>query len=138
MDILALGAAIGKSQRDNSASATGWLGILIDINGCPAVMLEGIHFFGGRRIVMGHGISLSIIVFSISLVIKAYFEICCFLATCEIIGLSCGLFFNWKILAIAFGSNAFAPNPYTVSVGKATSHPVWRISFACKKFSLFA
>jgi hypothetical protein len=81
VDIFALGAAIGKSQSDNTARATGWLGILIDIKGCHAVIHRGMDAFGGKRMVIGQGISLSMMVRSISFVIYAYSSICSFLAT---------------------------------------------------------
>jgi hypothetical protein len=81
VDIFALGAATGKSQIDNNSRATAWLGILIDIRGCHAVIDDGIMSFGGNNIVIGQGINLSIIVCSISFVINAYSDICSFLAT---------------------------------------------------------
>jgi hypothetical protein len=51
------------------------------MSGCPAVIDRGIDFFGGKRIVIGHGINFSMMVRSISFVISAYSSICSFLAT---------------------------------------------------------
>jgi hypothetical protein len=45
------------------------------------------------------------------------------LDTCTINGLSCSLPFALKIFAQAFASKAFAPIPYTVSVGNNTRFP---------------
>jgi hypothetical protein len=44
--------------------------------------------------------------------------------TCTISGSNVGRFFISKIRATAVASNAHAPSPYTVSVGKATTAPL--------------
>ncbi len=51
-------------------------------------------------------------------------------------GLSEGLPFATKIFFTDFESKAFAPRPYTVSVGNATMFPDFMILEACRIFEI--
>lgn len=71
MEIFALGAAMGIFVVRRKSSATLFEGILIPTSELPAVMMSGILCFLGKRRVIGHGISLSMIVCCMSFCICA-------------------------------------------------------------------
>lgn len=122
VDIFALGAAIGSLHVCNNSRAVLLDGILIHTKSFGEIISRIFSFFG-IKIVIGPGISLSMMVLSISFEITQYVEISSLHPTWTIRGLFAGLFLRVKILETASLSSAFAPNQYTVSVGKAiTSH----------------
>ena len=78
-----------------------------------------------------------IIQYSTSVISLATSSIISILLTNILIGLSNGLCFTSYNIFTAFAFNAFTPIPYTVSVGKITLPPVFKISAAIVRSSLF-
>jgi hypothetical protein len=111
VEIFALGAAIGKFTACKKSKATWLLGILIQIYSLQAVTILGIFSFFLRRIVIGPGMSLSIISCSIGEEIVAYWVIWSLVQTWTIIGFFCGLPLIKKIFFTARWSRAFAQSP---------------------------
>ena len=89
----------------------------------PAVAIIGTFSDFGSTIVNGPGKNESINKCADEEISVANKPICSTLATCAINGLSCGRSFASNIFAMACSSKTFAPSPYTVSVGNATTPP---------------
>ena len=81
-------------------------------------------------IVIGPGQKCSIIVSAFSFISFTRLYTSSLLYICTISGLSLGLPLASYIFFTAFSSKAFAPNPYTVSVGNITVFPSF-INSAC-------
>ena len=119
---LALGAATGTPAALSSLSATGWSGMRTATLLSPALVTAGTVGFLGSSNVSGPGQNRSISLCA-SGVTKHSASAASGLATCTISGLSAGRPLISKILRTACASSAFAPRPYTVSVGNATTSP---------------
>lgn len=122
----ALGAATGIPQASKNACAMGCAGTLIHIVDQPARTSAQICASLSSTSVRGQGIHFLIKICSNGCLMRAYFEICTFWETCTIKGLSLGLVLAENIFFTALLFVASAPNPYTVSVGKAIISPFWR------------
>ena len=101
-----------------------------------ALVTFGIISFFSKITVNGPGQNLSIIFCATSGTSLTNSEIS-FVLTWIIRGLSCGLPLAIKIFLTASSSNALAPNPYTVSVGKATVPP-FLITFPASSINLIS
>ena len=125
---LALGAAIGTPAASIISAASRRDGHLTATVSSPPVVTSGTPEFLRSTKVIGPGQSLLIRDFCSSVTPEATPLSISMFATWTIIGLSLGLPFASYICFVAVASRAFAPSPYTVSVGKATSPPERRIA----------
>ena len=127
-EVLALGAATyPPAARINSCAIRSLGKRTATLSNPPVVSFGTISAFG-RIMVNGPGqyFSARILAFSgTSVTILSRSRIS---AICMINGLSDGLPLAAYIFIDAFGSSAFPPRPYTVSVGNATRPPFFRIS----------
>ena len=119
---LPLGAAMGRPHASISARATGCEGMRMATLSSPAVTTAGTISFLGRIIVSGPGQKAAASLRAISLMWHSG-SISASAAMCTISGLSAGRSLAAKILRTAGSLSAFAPRPYTVSVGKPTISP---------------
>src|ERR1019366_5141974 len=120
----ALGAATGTCAASISAKATGCAGIRTPTVGNPAVTMSGTADNLGTTSVNGPGQNRSARMRAVSGHDEATRSIISRLLTCTMIGLVPGRPLTSNTRATATASSAFAPKPYTVSVGKATSLPL--------------
>ena len=123
----ALGAATGTPASRISSRATGCAGERTPTSGRPAVTASGTAAVLGSSSVSGPGQNASISFAttrpSSPAGTTATRSSIARPSTCTIIGSHAGRCFAAKIFATAAGSSAFAPSPYTVSVGNATVPP---------------
>ena len=124
-EAFALGAAIGKLAYSINLLAILFDGIRIPTVSNPAVTIFGILFLAFSIIVKGPGQNSFINLFSNSFGSLATSFIISSLFTCTIKGLSFALPLALNIFLHASSLKAFAPIPYTVSVGKITKFPVF-------------
>ena len=123
-DRFALGAAIGTPQARINALAHSFSGKRTPTLSRPAVQTSDILSPLGRIMVSGPGQKASASFCACKGMSPLMtFRISSIQAICTIRGLSWGRPFAAKIFRIASGSQALAPRPYTVSVGKATTSP---------------
>ena len=134
-DTFALGAAIGTPAYSINLFAILFEGILIPTVSRPAVTDFGIMFLAFNINVKGPGQKVLINIFSTSFGSSTSCLIMSTLFTCTIKGLSPALPFALKIFLQALSFNAFAPIPYTVSVGNITSFP---FSISCAASFIFS
>ena len=131
---------MGVPQAAMKRLASLLAGIRIATVSNPPVALSGtVGFFGNTTVILP-GIKASIIFFASGGTDDASNKTSFLSAIWAMRGLSCGLPLATKIFAIASSLNTLAPNPYTVSVGKATSCPALTSLFAffkLKKFNFF-
>ncbi len=123
-EMLALGAATGRPNAASIFRASGWTGKRTPTVSSPALTkceigLSDVFFI---TIVSGPGQNFSASFFAAG-DISANRSTQETSAMWAIRGLNCGRPFVSKIDATAISFAASAPNPYTVSVGKATSRP---------------
>lgn len=129
---LADGAATGTAQARRKAWATGCAGHRTPTVSKPAVTSSGTEGCRGTITVKGPGQKRSIRRRATAGTRRATRPTIAASATWTINGLSAGRPFARKIARTARASNAFAPRPYTVSVGNATTPPAQRISAATR------
>lgn len=135
------GAAIGTPDSSINSNANSWFGIQIPMKPEPEDNSNGINSAALHIIVRGPGQNLAAnssktcFSFSFSLI---RFKAALTFYTWTIKGSVRGLSFTVNMLKTAALSSAFAPSPYTVSVGKATSSPCFIFDPAAFTFSLEA
>jgi len=135
-NLLALGAATGTPAFSMRFYAIGWFGNRIPTKPVWAVTKSGITSkFAFTTKVIGPGQYFSPSVLKSCTTFGSDWSISsrpCFIeATCTIRGSVNGLPFDVKMLVHASASSAFAPRPYTVSVGKLTRAPSRNRLAAC-------
>lgn len=129
----ALGAASGNRQARKSACAAGCRGTRTPTRERPAVTASGIADVRGSNMVSGPGQKLlpSRCTRSCSgSGTEATCDTACTSGTWTMSGSQDGRCFALKIASTAPAEKAFAPRPYTVSVGNATRPPRCRIAAA--------
>ena len=117
------GAAMGRSTSRSRSRVTGWSGKRTAMVSSPAVTTSGTTALCRTIIVSGPGqnsFASSAKHGGTSCISSSAWRRSC---TCTIMGLSAGRPFTSYTRRTAASSSAFAPSPYTVSVGKATSFP---------------
>lgn len=131
-DRFADGAATGMPHARKNARATGCAGQRTPTVFKPAVTSGGISTCLGTITVNGPGKKYAISFWADAGMRAATRRISAMDATCTISGLSAGRPFALKIFRTAAASSAFAPNPYTVSVGNAATLPARIMSAATR------